>query len=62
MSRVMRVGVMMMRKHNRALDGTVGVGRLETGAHNEETIQACSCASSADANGDTRRHFSQGGS
>ena len=35
MSRVMRVSVVMMReaKHERALDGAAGVGRLETGAH-----------------------------
>jgi hypothetical protein len=35
MSRVMRVSVLMMReaKHERALDGAAGVGRLETGAH-----------------------------
>lgn len=35
MSREMRVSVMMMRKNNRALGGTVGVRRLETDAHNE---------------------------
>jgi hypothetical protein len=36
----MRVGVMMMRKakHERALGGAVGVGRLGTGAHNRSTI------------------------
>ena len=37
MSRVMRVSVVMMReaKHERALGGAAGVGRLETGAHED---------------------------
>jgi hypothetical protein len=63
-SRVMRVGVMMMRmaKHGRALGGAVGLDRLETGAHEGHYPPLSRRVKCARAICDRQCHLSHGGS